>query len=142
MRVVVFAHEHHVQGTGFDFVDVDPVKEDAAQGRARSHGTLDQPDDVGAPKSQVPERPVGLPETVEHQFADVLDGQALEGREQAGRVMEQFHVAYRDPDERCGPGQTGRRQRHEPATGQRQVPDGRQQRGILIPEDQQLRTTK
>jgi len=96
LAIVAVADERHVQRSGFDLVHVHPVQQDTAQGRGRRHRAPDQPEHGGAPERQVPERPVGGTEAVEHQLADVLDGQALQCREQAGRVVEQFHVADRD----------------------------------------------
>lgn len=138
LAVVAVADERHVQRSRFDLVHVHPVEQDPAQRCGRRHRALDQPEHVGAPERQVTERPVCWPEAVENQLADVLDGQALQCREQAGRVVEQFHVTHRDAGQRRRARQPGRRQRHEAATGQRQIPDGRQDRGVLFPDDQQL----
>lgn len=139
LPVVRLADERHVQRTGLDLVHVDPVEDDAAQRWGRGHRAGHQLDEVDPAKRQVPERAVGRPEAVQHQLADVLDGQALQRREQAGRVVEQLHVAYRHARQWLGRRQTGRRQRHEPAAGQRQFPRGRQHRRVLRPDDEQLK---
>lgn len=136
LAAVAVADERHVQRSGLDLVHVHPVEQDPAQRSGRRHRALDQPDHGGAAERQVAERPVGRPEAVEHQLVDVLNGQALQRREQAGRVVEQFHVAHSDAGQRRRSGQPGRRQRHETATGQRQVLDGRQQSGVLVPDDE------
>lgn len=142
LSVIFLTDEHHVQRAGLDLLHFHAVEQHAAQGCGRRHGALDQPDHGGAPERQVSERVIGRPEAVQHQLADVLHGQALQRWEQSGRVVEQLHVAHGDARQRHGTGEPGRRQRHEPAAGQRQFSDGRQQLGVLFPDDQQLKRTK
>jgi len=101
--------ERHVQRSGLDLVDVHPGEVHVAQGRGRGHQGTGQLDVADAAERQAAERPVGRPEPVEHQHADVLDRQALQGRKQADGVVEVLDVADRDAGEQLGSGQPGRR---------------------------------
>lgn len=109
LSVVRLSDERHVQRAGLDVVHGDPVEDYAAQRRGRGHRAGHQLDDVDPAERQVPERAVGRPEAIQHHLADVLDGQTLQRREQAGRVVEQLHVAHRHARQRLGRRQTGRR---------------------------------